>query len=65
MALEKPGKLGEFFSPTLWPPSPYAVRFISYFCHFSLGRGPNVGCDPDGCVLLVCCKRYVVNMITD
>jgi len=20
MALEKPGKLGEFFSPTLWPP---------------------------------------------
>jgi len=22
MALEKPGKLGDFFSPTLWPPCP-------------------------------------------
>ena len=30
MALEKPGKLREFFSPTLWPPCCYVKRLLMW-----------------------------------
>jgi len=42
MALEKPGKLGEFFSPTLWPPWGIFVpknSIVTKFCHLALGGG--------------------------
>jgi len=30
MALEKPGKVGEFFSPTLWPQSSYWLENLTF-----------------------------------
>ena len=33
MALKKPGKLTEFFSPTLWPPCLFIYLFVCSFVH--------------------------------
>jgi len=39
MALEKPGKLREFFSPTLWPPCKSGFSLLKYiFSMFGIAK---------------------------
>jgi len=51
MALEKPGKLSEFFSPTLWPPS-FGVLTLTLTLVWPTHPSDCIG--PDSDAILVC-----------